>query len=427
MLWKRVPLNSPTAEQIQHWGGNFGPLTFGGQPWRLLTAICVHIGIAHVAANLWALLVLGRLAESLYGRFAFLLIYMLAGISGGIATLAWNPMATSAGASGALFGIAGALVVTLYFGKLPMPKRAVRPVLISLAVWAIFSLLYGFRKSGTDNAAHIGGLLAGVLLGFGVANHLGLEYRDRRWRKRVFVLAAIIVSCAGLVVWRQQAYVVPFERARELLIARKYDEAVSSLRNLAQSEPGKAAVHALLADALLHTKSLVEAEREYRRAIDLQPKSALTWGKLAELYAKQDRWADAASAYLRAAQLDKDNAYFIYNAGLMYRREDRHQEAVALFQQVVARNAYFVDAWYAMGISLLNLKRASEAMPALQKAAELRPNDPEIHLWLGNAMMTAGHEQEAQAEFAKAYELKAKQQRVLQEIQRRKQSQQRSR
>jgi membrane associated rhomboid family serine protease/Flp pilus assembly protein TadD len=419
MVLKGVPLSNPGAEQIQRWGGNFGPLTLGGQPWRVFTAVFVHIGIAHIVANMWALLVLGRLAESLYGRATFVFAYILAGLGGSMATLVWNPMATSAGASGALFGIAGALIVTLYVGKLPMPSRAVKPVLVSLAVWAAFSLLYGLWKPGVDNAAHLGGLLTGIAVGLLVAHHLGPEPRSVAWRKRVFPLATIVIVAAGALIYREQGYVVAYDRARRLVSAKKYDDAIVELQQIAQSKPKKPAVHGLLGDVFVLKGDITQAEREFQETVRLQPNSALAWGKLGDARARQNHWAEAAEAYSRAAQLGKDNGYLLYNAGLMYRRSDRHEEAVRLFRLAVERNPYFVDAWYAMGISLLNLKRPAEAIQALQKAVQLRGTDPDIHLWLGNAFLSAGQEQQAQAEFSKAYQLRLAQQRALQELQRR--------
>src|SRR4051794_14251269 len=160
MVLKRVPVVSPTSDQIVRWGGNFGPLTMDGQPWRLLTNIFVHIGLPHIVANMWALVVLGRLGESLYGRFNLLTVYLMSGIAGSLASLLWNPLGVSAGASGALFGLAGALIATLYAGKLPMSKHVVRPILWTLVAWAAFDLGYGFWKTGVDNAAHVGGFIA---------------------------------------------------------------------------------------------------------------------------------------------------------------------------------------------------------------------------------------------------------------------------
>jgi len=105
-----VSFLDPTTADVRLWGGNYGPLTIGGQWWRLLSCVFVHIGIIHIALNMWCLWGLGRIAEAIYDHWTFGAVYLITGVSASVASLAWNPARTSAGASGAIFGIAGALI-----------------------------------------------------------------------------------------------------------------------------------------------------------------------------------------------------------------------------------------------------------------------------------------------------------------------------
>src|SRR4029077_20863076 len=146
-----------TSEQTVRWGGNYGPLTIGGQWWRLITAIFVHIGLLHLLVNMWCLYHLGTLAEQIYGRPSVLSLYLLTGAAGGIASLMKNPSILSAGASGAVFGLAGAVIVTLSLGKLSVPRRELKVVLVSLIAFAGYNLTVGFIRGGVDNGAHVGG------------------------------------------------------------------------------------------------------------------------------------------------------------------------------------------------------------------------------------------------------------------------------
>ena len=146
-------------------GANYGPATLGGQWWRLLSSTFIHIGIIHLALNMQCLWQLGRLTERLYGNWAFLTLYALSGLGGGVASLWWNPNVLSAGASGAIFGVAGGLVAFLYLGKLPLHRAATRSILSSTLIFVGYNLLYGFTSTGIDNAAHIGGLVTGALVG----------------------------------------------------------------------------------------------------------------------------------------------------------------------------------------------------------------------------------------------------------------------
>src|SRR5262249_30762661 len=99
-----------TREDLIRWGASYGPLILQGQWWRLVTSMFVHIGIFHLIVNMWCLWNLGRLAEISLGRATFLLVYFATGVGGGLASLLWHPNIVSAGASGAIFGIAGGLI-----------------------------------------------------------------------------------------------------------------------------------------------------------------------------------------------------------------------------------------------------------------------------------------------------------------------------
>lgn len=419
MLVKHVPLMSPTADQVVKWGGNFGPLTLGGQSWRLLTNVFLHIGLAHIIANMWALIILGRLAESLYGRTTFLAIYLLSGIAGSLASLLWNPMGVSAGASGALLGMVGALIASLYAGKLPLPKNVVRPVLISLIAWAGFVFIYGFWKLGVDNAAHVGGFISGLLLGLPLGHHLGPTPKARDSRQRVFIAALVLLSALSFITWRTKSYVVYTERARVLINANKVDDAIQLLLPVAQKQPKEGQVHLLLGDAYLRKQDFASAEREFKRAVELVPKNIVGWSSLGDLYLAQRRFADAAAAYTRAAEQGTDNGLFWYKTGILYNQLDRPQDAVASFQKSVAKNPYLAEAWFNLGLALMNVKQPAQAVQALQKTTGLQPNNAEAHLWLGNAMNAAGQQKQAEAEFLRAFQLRALQQKALQEAQRR--------
>ncbi len=414
MLWNHVPLLSPTSDQIIRWGGNYGPLTLGAQPWRLITNIFEHIGLAHIVANMWALIVLGRLAESLYGRASFLFTYLITGLAGSLASLLWNPMGVSAGASGALFGIAGALIATLYAGRLPLPKHVIKPVLWTLVFWAAFDLGYGFWKTGVDNAAHVGGFLTGVVIGYPLGHHLGLEIRARQFRKLIFAFAFLALAIFGGVIWRLESYVVPVERASRLIAENKADQAIALLQPALNKNPRNTYLHLLLAQAYVRTNNFNHAERELKIASEISPGNAAIWRSLAEIYLRQKRWEDAANAYAKAAGFAKDNGISWFDAGLAYRQLDRNQEAAEAFRNCLAVNKYFGDAWYQLGISLMNLKQNQQAVAALQEATRLLPNSPDAHLWLGNALLSIGRQDEANVEFLKSFQLRALQQRVLQ-------------
>jgi len=114
------------GETRVHWGANYGPYTLSGDWWRLLSYMFLHGDLMHIAFNMWCLWDLGALCESLYGRWTFAAVYLLTGIAGGVASVAWNPGVLSVGASGAIFGLAGALIASFYLGEFSLPSFAIR-------------------------------------------------------------------------------------------------------------------------------------------------------------------------------------------------------------------------------------------------------------------------------------------------------------
>lgn len=137
---------------------------FQGEYWRLLTAMFLHAGFLHVLLNLWALYQLGSLFETLFGSGRFLLTYFATGLLASIASAIFTN-GYSVGASGAIFGILGALIVSI--GRSPIWRHQpwTRGITQQLMGWAVINVIIGFTVPGIDNAAHLGGFAAGLILG----------------------------------------------------------------------------------------------------------------------------------------------------------------------------------------------------------------------------------------------------------------------
>ena len=174
------------------WGSNFGPLTSDGQWWRLLTATVLHGGLVHLGVNMLTLADVGSLCERLYGSTRFLLLYLLAGLVGSAASVWWNPWVNSVGASGALFGVIGALVVFMLDRRNGVPPAVMKVHLTSLSVFVIYGLVSGFASTGIDNQAHLGGLIGGAVAGW------ALMPRARSGLRVVVGVAAIAVAIGAL-------------------------------------------------------------------------------------------------------------------------------------------------------------------------------------------------------------------------------------
>src|SRR5580658_3593361 len=200
MLLAGVSPMDPTGQQLVDWGANSGFYTIHDQWWRLLTCVFVHIGIMHIALNMWCLWGLGRLAESVYDRWTFGAVYLITGLGASVASIAWNPVGVSAGASGAIFGIAGALIAAFYLGEFSLPKTVVSGLLTAVLKFAGYNLVLGAFLGHTDNAAHVGGLVSGLILGAHIARLA--PQRDEVGRRAGILLFGILLVFGGALWWR---------------------------------------------------------------------------------------------------------------------------------------------------------------------------------------------------------------------------------
>jgi membrane associated rhomboid family serine protease len=167
------------ALQLIEWGANFGPATIDGQWWRLITAQFVHGDVLHLLANMWVLFNAGRLARQVYGSAAFLGIYFGTGLCGFLASLAWNPANVSVGASGAIFGVLAAFMAFLLHQRAQLPASMLRAHWKSTLIFIVFNLVSGALQANIDNAAHVGGMVSGLALGWLLARPMDPVLRVR--------------------------------------------------------------------------------------------------------------------------------------------------------------------------------------------------------------------------------------------------------
>jgi rhomboid protease GluP len=179
-----------------HWGANLGPYTLSGEWWRLLTNVFVHGGIIHIGFNMWCLWNLGALCEALYGPWTYLAIYLLCGVGGSLGSVIWNPRVLSVGASGAIFGLAGALLAAFKLGEFSVPRAALSGTLRSVGAFVVYNLIFGAAISGVDNAAHIGGLITGLILGALIALFAPRQEHAPR-RALIFLLLTLALAAVA--------------------------------------------------------------------------------------------------------------------------------------------------------------------------------------------------------------------------------------
>jgi len=205
-----VNVLSPNIKDLLNWGANYAPLTLTGDAWRLLTSMFLHVGIIHLAVNCWALYIWGVYAEFYYGRRFYLALYLSAGLVGSLLSVMHNlvkintahgdtSFMISAGASGAIMGLGGALIIAAWRPKTnlyPEQTLKLKPLLVIMAI----NFALGFSISGIDNAAHIGGILTGALLA--LVFSLTEKCTDAQ-RKTFRIITFIILAIGGFILFQR--------------------------------------------------------------------------------------------------------------------------------------------------------------------------------------------------------------------------------
>lgn len=174
-----------TLFMLDH-GASFAPyVIYRKEYYRLFTSMFMHFGIAHITNNMLILAVLGSRLEYAMGRIKYLFFYLLSGVGAGMISVAYDEYcssyAVSAGASGAVFGVIGGLIYAVIINRGHLGDLSQRQLLILAAL----SLYHGFVGSGIDNAAHVGGLLCGLILAVFFYRRPKSKYPPNYWGEKL--------------------------------------------------------------------------------------------------------------------------------------------------------------------------------------------------------------------------------------------------
>jgi rhomboid protease GluP len=214
-LWQiahGVDAMSPDLDMLTDWGANIGALTLTGDPWRLLSSMFLHIGAMHLLLNMVSLLFMGSIVELNFGRLNFLILYLITGLGGSLASALYHAMpastnglaaflpfarpvltlTVSAGASGAVMGLAAA-AIALRVVDAGMGRETVHPFKgKEIFLLVVINIIYGWQTEGTDNACHVGGLVTGLVLGLILAASI-----NRGLAQRLAIQVVVAVAALG--------------------------------------------------------------------------------------------------------------------------------------------------------------------------------------------------------------------------------------
>jgi len=376
MVLSGVSFLDPTPQQAIAFGADFGPLTLNGQWWRLVTSMFVHFGIIHIGLNMWCLWNLGRAAEILMGRFSYLLAYFASGIFGSIASVYWHPLAAGAGASGAIFGMAGVLVAFVYLKKTPAHLQINKKMLSSLGTFIFYNLVIGASIPGISNAAHVGGLVMGALVG-GLLPPAGASESSRRMRLSlvvIFCAASLLTSAVAAKRLRSGAAELP--AIQSLISQGKNDQAIAKLREITAREPQFAAAHDLLAELYLSGGDYPKAIAALEKANAADPSNSAYQHQLATAYLATKQFDQAAAFFQKLVRASPRDARNYLGLGAAYMGLQQYDAAISAFSEAAARDPHSPAPQFALGQAQLKAGRFSDAKDTYQRLVAEFPNDP---------------------------------------------------
>ncbi|MDY0405575.1 rhomboid family intramembrane serine protease [Virgibacillus sp. 179-BFC.A HS] len=277
-----------------------------GQWWRLLTSMFLHIGFLHLFMNMLVLYYLGTTVEKMYGSLRFFVIYILAGIGGAIASFAFN-MNVSAGASGAIFGLFGAL---LCFG-LYHRQIFLRTIGQNIIFLLLINLIYGFFVPGVDVQAHIGGLATGFLAAM-ITQMPGRVKAFHQASASMLVLVLISAFYLYGVQQTEHSAAYAWEQTNQLVKEQKYEAVVKKATEGLKNEPGEMKSLLLFNRGYAHSalQQTDQAIADYEASIQANPDIAESHYNLALLYLDRFETDKAKTAAKKAHELAPKNSDF---------------------------------------------------------------------------------------------------------------------
>jgi Flp pilus assembly protein TadD len=310
----------------------------------------------------------------------------------------------SVGASGAIFGLAGALIASFYLGEFSLPRVAIGGTLRSLLFFVGFNVLFGTMVSGIDNACHAGGLVSGLILGALVAR---IAPQHDAPLRRAGVLAVVALALLGVAFGVRQWRGGPMRMARAFQgLSEDGGDSISRLQAIVKQQPNLAQAHAALGQAYFNREQYSQAESEFKRVLELQPQNMPAHFNLGVTLLNERRPEDARAAFTQMLGQDANSADAHYGLGLALADEDKYQAAIDEFKTAAGLNPQISGIYLEIGNCYGRLKRYDEAIAAYLQEKEKTGDGPELETALADAYQAKGMVQQAQEARDRAAQLK---------------------
>lgn len=342
---------SKNPDVLLDFGASYGPYIRRGEYWRLVLPMFLHIGWLHLAVNSYALFILGRLLERVYGYGRYSLVYVGAGVGSSFLSMRLSNN-VAAGASGAIFGIAGAMLVAGYMHRQAIPARWGRAFGRGILPFIVLNLFFGFTVPGIDNWGHLGGLTSGILLAFLVPPpepHSAFAVQGEEPSQAVVLIPLAIVALA------MTATVDHYRTSRAVL--RLLDE---GRRYHAKHQEGL-------------------AFDRFREAARVAPKDERPHQELGAFYLEQKRAPEAIQEYNEALRLSPGQPQAQLGLALAYRQKGDLAKARELFEAVLGKNPSTPEGQQALADLCAEQKLYAEAIQHYQEALRIAPDLAPAH------------------------------------------------
>lgn len=353
---------SKDTDVLMNFGASYAPYLKRGDYWRLVMPMFLHIGWFHLAVNMYALYLLGPILEKIYGYARFSIIYVGAGITG-----SWLSMAMSrnvaAGASGAIFGVAGAMLVIgrLYPELVPWRWRSAFGKGMVMVI--ILNYAIGLSMSNViDNWGHTGGLAGGILLALLIPPPGA--YRPYKWTLSAIPRAAVIIPVAIVALSM-------FATADRYRATERVTHLIAEGRALWSKQHDRRAVDLFQ-----------QAAREY-------PHDERPYEEMAAIYLNQGQVNEAIGQYNQALRLSPGSPVAQLGLAVAYAREGQPDKARQLLAEIVGENPQTEDAQMALADLCADQKLYPEAIQHYQDAIRLKPGFAEARNNLAWLLATA--------------------------------------
>lgn len=363
----------PDSEALFRWGANIGAFTIQGQYWRLFTSMFIHASIIHLGLNMWALHMFGPDVLSILGTKRFLSVYFLSGLCGALCSIMWNPTQTSSGASGAIIGLAGAMLSSLLCGK-KSEYSHVQPVIFLGVICA--SLLGGFFYPEIDNAAHVGGFFAGFVAGL-----LVMPFSDEARIFKFCKFAVLAVISFMFFSFSDQT--------------AKADKRGDVYRIDAEG----------MAD--LHAKKYAEAYFVFDRLLKTEINSKFFIGRAAALIGLK-RFKQALDDCNKGIAADRHDMKAFLSRARVFHELGEFQDAVNDYSFVIKNEPREAMHYNARAWSEIPLGQYDNALRDINKSLELAPNVPEALDTRGLVFFCLQDYHKAMLDYEKSIQLKPK-------------------